>query len=337
MNTQIAELYEFAGGNRRGAEAQGRAERPSPPALCAARLRRSAFAQAERVAAACANALLRGRVARRSRASGEGRSLRASLRLRVSVVSLGVLVLLSAISCATGSKKVPTGTAQPDKFLFDQGTASLNDRKFLTAREYFRELVDTYPQSQYRADAKLGIGDSYLGDGTTEARILAMNEFREFLTFFPTHPRADYAQYKLAMAHFYQMQNPQRDQTSTKEAIQEFQVFVERYPNSSLMPEVRTHLREAKDRLAESDYQVAVFYYRNRWYPGAVERLKALLARDPEYTYRDAAYYHLAESLVKLDRAAEALPYYERLVKEFENSEYLDEAQKRIAELKTRS
>jgi outer membrane protein assembly factor BamD len=133
------------------------------------------------------------------------------------------------------------------------------------------------------------------------------------------------------------MQNPQRDQSETKEAIQEFQAFVERYPNSGLMPEVRTRQREAKDRLAESDYQVAAFYYRNRWYPGAVERLKSLLARDPEYTYRDAAYYHLAESLVKLNRAAEALPYYERLVKEFENSQYLDEARKRIAELKTRS
>jgi outer membrane protein assembly factor BamD len=257
---------------------------------------------------------------------------------RVTIVvplrALLLISLLSAVACATGPRAVPPGTAQPDKFLFDQGTAALNDRKWFTAREYFRELVDSYPQSQYRADAKLGIGDSYLGDGTTESQVLAINEFREFLTFFPTHPRADYAQYKLAMAHYYQMQNPQRDQTETKEAIREFETFIERYPNSSLMPEVRTRMREAKDRLAESDYQVAVFYYRNRWYPGAVERLKELLERDPEYTHRDAAYYHLAESLVKLRRPAEALPYYERLVKEFERSEYLDDAQKRIAEIK---
>ena len=242
-----------------------------------------------------------------------------------------------AAACASGPRRVPAGTSQPDRFLFEQGTAALNDRKWMTAREYFRELVDTYPQSQYRADAKLGIGDSYLGDGTTEAKVLAINEFREFLTFFPTHGRADYAQYKLAMAHYYQMQNPQRDQTETKEAIQEFQVFLERYPNSTLTPDVRKHLREAKDRLAESDYQVAVFYYRNRWYPGAIERLKALLDRDPEYTYRDAAYYHLAESLVRLGRGPEALPYYERIAKEFERSEYLDDAQRRIAELKPRS
>ena len=254
---------------------------------------------------------------------------------RVMAAFLMALVLASA--CTTSARRPPAGTAQPDKFLFEQGTKALDDKKWLVAREYFRELVDSYPQSQYRADAKLGVGDSYLGDGTTESKILAINEFREFLTFFPTHPRADYAQYKLGMAHYYQMLNPQRDQTETKEAIQEFQTFLDRYPNSSLTEEVRTRLREAKDRLGDADYQVGLFYYRNRWYPGAVERFKALLARDAEYTYRDAVYYYLGESLVKMERKAEALPYYERLLKEFENSEYLEDARKRIGELKTRS
>jgi outer membrane protein assembly factor BamD len=254
------------------------------------------------------------------------------------VVSLGVLLLIGCVtSCATGVRKVPTGTAQPDKFLFERGTEALNGKKWLNAREYFRELVDSYPQSQYRADAKLGIGDAYLGDGTTESKVLAINEFREFLTFFPTHSRADYAQYKLAMAHYYQMLNPQRDQSETKEAIKEFENFVERYPNSPLMGEVRTRLREAKDRLDTADYQVAVFYYRNRWYPGAAERLKAILTRDPEYTGRDAVYYYLGEALIRMQRQAEALPYYERLVKEFERSEYLGDAQKRIAELKSKT
>jgi outer membrane protein assembly factor BamD len=248
-----------------------------------------------------------------------------------------IVLLLFAAGCGGGRNAAPANAANPDRFLYDRGTAMLAERKWSDAREYFRQVVDNYPNSPLRPDAKLGMGDAFLGEGNTESLVLAANEFREFLQFYPTSPRTDYAQYKLAMAHFYQMQNPQRDQTETKEAIQEFQAFIERYPNSPLMTEVRARLREARDRLAQSDYQVAVFYYRNRWYPGAVERLKALLARDPEYTNRDGAYYHLAESLVKMDRAAEALPYYERIVKEFEQSEYLQDAQRRIAELKPRS
>ena len=45
-------------------------------------------------------------------------------------------------------------------------------------------------------------------------------------------------------------------------------------------------------------------------------------------------YFHLGESLVKLQRPAEALPYFERLAEEFERSAYLEETRKRILELK---
>ena len=85
--------------------------------------------------------------------------------------------------------------------------------------------------------------------------MLAINEFQEFLSFYPTNRRADYAQYKLGMAHFRQMRAPQRDQTETRDTIREFEAFVVRYPNSELMPEVKAKLREARDRLSEADYR----------------------------------------------------------------------------------
>src|SRR5262249_1616443 len=153
--------------------------------------------------------------------------------------------------------------------------------------EFLKQVVENYTQSVYRPDAKLGIGDTYLGENTAESLVLAINEFREFLSFYPTNRRADYAQYKLALAHFRQMRKPQRDQTETQEAVKEFETFVERYPNSSLIEEARAKLREARDRLSESDYLVGLFYYRSRWYPGAEDRFKSVLKKDPGYTSRD--------------------------------------------------
>jgi outer membrane protein assembly factor BamD len=254
---------------------------------------------------------------------------------RISAVTTAIPLVIAltfavAAACATGPKRPPTGTPDPDRFLFERGSEALKDRKWLTAREYFRQLVDVYPQSQYRADAKLGIGDTYLGEGTTEAFLLGINEFREFLTFYPTHRRADYAQYKLGMAHYYQMRAPERDQTETKEAIRELTIFMERYPGSSLRNEAAAKLREARDRLSNSEYQVGYHYHRQRWWPGAIERFKAIVERDPEYTRRDAVYFYLGEALERVNRPAEALPYYDRLLKEFESSEFLPEAQKRV-------
>jgi outer membrane protein assembly factor BamD len=256
---------------------------------------------------------------------------------RVSLL-LGCLLataVLGASACAGRTRSmVPAGTSEPDKFLFDKGTEALNSKKWLTAREFFKQVTETYTASPYRPDSKLGIGDTYLGEGTAEALVLAINEFREFLSFYPTSKRADYAQYKLAVAHVRQMRAPQRDQTETREAIKEFETFVARYPNSSLMPEVKAKLREAKDRLDESDYLVGYFYFRQRWYPGAIDRFKALLKDDSEFSGRDAVYFYLAESLVKMKQEAEALPYFEKLQQEFEKSQYLPDTHKRIAELK---
>ena len=127
-----------------------------------------------------------------------------------------VLVLAAMLAgCAAKTNAMPPGTADADKFLFDRGTEAAKDKKWLDAREYFRNIVDNYPQSPYRPDAKLALGDTYISEGGTENLLLAANEFREFLTFYPTHPRADYAQLQLARSYTEQMLAPERDQTAT--------------------------------------------------------------------------------------------------------------------------
>lgn len=252
----------------------------------------------------------------------------------VCVRSCVVAALLMAAACATGPQRPPVGTPDPDKFLFERGTAELNDKDWFTAREYFRRLVDSYPQSPYRGDAKLGIGDTYLGEGTSESYVLGINEFKEFLSFYPTHRNVDYAQFKLAMAHFYQMRSPMRDQTETHEAIRELTIFLQRHANSKLRPQVEARLREARDRLGDHEMGVGLHYHRVRYYPATIERLKPLLDKDPQFTHRDALLYYLADSYEKVGRPAEALPYYDRLVKEFEKSEYLEKANLRIAAIR---
>lgn len=252
-------------------------------------------------------------------------------------LALAAAAALWLAACGAQRAVVPPANADADQFLFDRGTAEFKERHWIQAREYFRQIVDNYPQSPYRPDAKLGVGDTYIGEHTTESLLLAVNEFREFLTFYPTSPRADYAQYRLGFAQSEQMLASERDQTNTREAIKELQVFVDRYPNSSLMPEARALLRVAKDRLSEASYRVGLYYYRARWYPGAIDRFQQVLREDPEYTQRDAVYYHLAESLLRIERKAEALPYFERLLKEFEQSSYLEATRRRVEELKSGS
>ena len=251
---------------------------------------------------------------------------------RLGVVA-GVLLAIS-VACGSRQQTPPPGAAQPDRFLFERGTEALKKQQWMNARTYFSQVVDGYPQSPFRPDAKLGLGDAYLGENTAESLVQASNEFREFLQFFPTNQRADYAQYKLAMAHFVQMRSADRDQTETRGALTEFDVFFQKFPNSPLMPEVKEKWRVARDRLSEHSYRVGLTYYRIRWDPGAIDRFREVLRDDPAYPGRDAVYFYLAESLVRSDKTAEAIPYLERLVAEFKVSEYLNDARERLQKLK---
>jgi len=130
------------------------------------------------------------------------------------------------------------------------------------------------------------------------------------------------------------MRAPERDQTETRDALKEFDVFFQKFPNSPLTPEVRKNWRVARDRLSDSSYGVGLHYYRVKWYPGAIDRFREVLRDDPDYTRRDSLYFYLAESLARTDKTPEAIPYFERLLTEFPSSEHVEDAKIRLQALK---
>ena len=242
-------------------------------------------------------------------------------------------VLLTSAACVRPMRMPQPGEREPDKYLFDRGSEALKERHWLEAREYFQRLVDQFPQSPYRQEARLGIGDAYLGEGGYDTLVIAAEKFREFLRYFPLNERADYAQYKVAVAESEQMLSADRDQTATVTTLREIEAFLRLYPNSKYIPEVLALQRKAKDRLSDSEFRVGQFYYRSRWYRGAVPRFETILKTNPEFLRRDAVYYHLAESHIRLGETKQAYEYYTKLVEEFKVSEYLEAAQARITEI----
>lgn len=258
--------------------------------------------------------------------------------LRVNVRSVVAVALVLAAAGCGGLKKPkepPQGAVDADKFLYTRGSELLAKKNWITAREYFKRIVDSYPQSTYRADAKLGVGDSYLGEKRTDSLILAVNEFREFLQFFPLNDRADYAQYRLALACSKQMLSPERDQTATHETLAEVQRFKEVYPKSAYMPEVEQIQRQARERLSESEFRVGMLYFRIHGYVGAIGRFSALINDDPQYSKRDELFYYMAEVCAKSPALnAQAVSYYERVISDYPKSKFAKRAKRRLEQMK---
>jgi outer membrane protein assembly factor BamD len=264
-------------------------------------------------------------------AIARGESLSFLMTRRLMIV---MLALTTIVACGKSKANLPAaGSVDADKYLFDHGTDALERKHWIEGREYFRKLVDTYPQSPFRQEAKLGIGDSYLGENSIESNILAVNEFKEFLSFFPGNARTDYAQYKVALAYAQQMLGSDRDPTPAQDALAATDLFARNFPTSQYADEVQKVRRQALDNISGHDYKVGLFYYRRRWYPGAIERFKALLEKDPEFPQRDAIFFYLGEMYHLSKQDAQALPYFDRVVKEFAKSDFLERAQKGIDEI----
>ena len=249
---------------------------------------------------------------------------------------LGTCVLAGVmVSCGTRSVEMPQiGEFEADRLLFERGRVAIDEGDWSVAREYFTQIRDNYPQSDYRAEARLQIGDTYEGEGTQASYVRALEAYQDFMSLYPTHPRVAYAQYKLGMIHLHQMNSAERDQTDTLNAVAELETFIARFPaEHELTPQVREALRSAHDRLSEHDYIVGYFYYRFRNYAGAISRFRQILENDPGYTRRDRVYFQLAVSLAETQQTAEAIPYLARVLDEFNDSEFADDARRLLDEL----
>jgi len=120
---------------------------------------------------------------------------------RISVFVLLALVLAFTSACTNKKVHNPLqniGSKQPDKVLFDRAMEALKHNRFDLARMTLQTLINTYPDSEFIARAKLAVADSWYAEGGSTALQQAEIEYKDFKTFFPNMPEAAEAQLKVA-------------------------------------------------------------------------------------------------------------------------------------------
>jgi outer membrane protein assembly factor BamD len=221
-------------------------------------------------------------------------------------------------------------SAEPDKVLYTKATADLKRGRYITGRLALQTLINTYPDSEYLAKAKLAIGDSYYKEGGTAGLKQAIVEYKDFITFFPFLDESANAQMQIAMAHYRQMEKPDRDHNEAVQAEAEFQTFLEKYPSSPLVPQAEQHLREVQEVLAEGNFRVASFYYTRAAYKASGARLLELTNRYPLYSQADQANWMLGQIYEKGEHNEIAARYYSRIVKDYPLSSLAGDAKNKL-------
>ena len=274
------------------------------------------------------------------------RSMKIALALGMAVVAAG---------CHHNKVNNPIANVdskQPDKVLFDRAMDAMKHGKYDVARITLQTLINTYPDSEFIARAKLAVGDSWYAEGTTAAYQQAEVEYKDFITFFPNLPEAAEAQLKIANMHYKQMEKPDRDYTHAMRAEDEYRQLIQQFPDSKLVPQAKQRLREVQEVLAERQYRIGYFYFLRESYPAAIARLKTLTDSYPLYSGADDALMMLGRAyedegqLIRNSKLPEATKVrmihdyqndaskeYARIIERYPLSDKADDARSRLKEL----
>lgn len=235
--------------------------------------------------------------------------------------------LLLAAACGGTRPDIATLASNSDQVIWEAGQKAFEKKQWESARQHFKRIVEGFPQSQVGPQARLALADSYFQEGGTGNYILAVSAYREFLTFFPTHARSDYAQFQVGESFWRQKNGPDRDQTATEQALAEFQRVLELYPESPKAEETRARIRDARQNLARAEFQAGSFYQKTRQScRAALSRYEGIVNDYPDFAALDEVLLRLSQCLCQTGRGAEAQPHLAKLQEEYPTSPFAADA-----------
>lgn len=240
-----------------------------------------------------------------------------------------VFAVLCLMGCGKKQMTIDPTIASSDEALFSRGEqfAKKDPEK---ARLYFRQVIDSFPKSFYAQRAKIAIADSYYEETDEGSLIIAASEYREFISLYPYSPTAPTAQYKIGMTFYKKMLTPGRDQTKTKQALEEFRKVVRNYPTSDEAASAKEKIQACEEYLAEHTLTIGRYYYKVHAYKAATSRLAEVLTAYPNFSKMDQVYFYLADSYYGWDKAEESVPYFTKLLSDYPQSKFIEKATKRM-------
>ncbi len=244
------------------------------------------------------------------------------------------LLLLPLLACAHSGVDMVSLSSNSDEVVWEAAQKAYAKKNWESARQHFKRIVDSFPQSEHGPASRLGLAESHFQEGSASSYVLAISEYRDFLTLYPSHPKSDYAQFQVGEAYFKQKNGPDRDQGPTEKALAEYERLLDTYPKSSYVEPARNRIRECRQTLARAEFNAGYFYQKTRQaWRAAILRYEGIVNEYPDFEAFDEVLYRMAECLGASGRKAEALPHLGHLLAEYPTSRFAELARKLMAEL----
>lgn len=213
--------------------------------------------------------------------------------------------------------------------------------KYFLKEDYYRSLqLLEELMTVYRGTAKgeqvyyyYAYSNYHIGD-----YIMASYHFNNFLTSYPNSKYAEEIQFMYAYCFYLDSPISSLDQTSSLDAIDKFQLFINRYPKGSRVEEANKLIDVLRMKLETKAFNNARLYYKTENYKAAVSDLQNVLEDYPASVYKEevlylifrSSYYYAINSIEskQLVRLKDARENYLKLVDAFPQCKYLRDAEK---------
>ena len=239
--------------------------------------------------------------------------------LRSVTIFLLLLGALINFSCSSGGSSTVDNIDDPEKAFFV--AKSLYDKQdYLDAIDEFTTIKLKFSGSSIIDKSLYYLGMSYY---KREEYILANYEFGSILRNYPSSKFYEDSKYMLGQCYYGLSPNYKLDQTYTRYAINEFQNYVEIYPNGKYTAKAERKISELKSKLALKEYKSAELYFDIGKYKSALVYYTHITEEYSDTKYADAALYGVIKSQFKkknYDQVSEAIKKFED---RYPTSEYL--------------
>jgi outer membrane protein assembly factor BamD len=247
------------------------------------------------------------------------------LRRAPALVALAVLLGAGAGCTTTDSAAKMTREllSMPKEEAYAKGEALVQKKKYDVGRQYLRFVAENYANDAIGKQAALRLADSYYDEKTSLGYLEAGVRYKDFRNRYPSHPRSDYALFRLAQCSDKEAERPDREQTNTRQAATSYRELVLAYPDSPYATESRLRLNAMRNLLAEHEYLVGHFYVKRRAWRAAKGRMDTVLAAYPDYAKLDLVLFDCGLAENKMGHEDEAKQIWARLARDFPSSKIL--------------
>lgn len=237
--------------------------------------------------------------------------------MKRSIAFLLLLPVLFAISCSSKSSKdeaLLEELSNLDKTtIYERAEGLFEEKEYQEARQLFSFVYDSFPNDPLGHKAALRVADTYAAKNDVTSLTEARLRYRDFANRYPNDPDRDYALFMVGQTFSARKLRPDRDLSPIHEARDAYQQLFNLYPNSQYAPEARARMGGLEKLLAEHEWHVATYYFRNKQLIGAKWRLEYLQENFPDYVKMAEVNERISAIQTRLE-ASEAK--YKKLIEE---------------------